>query len=45
MEQDWEKATLKPAVAVKNSNATKTRHFKRGPFFERRNDTLKQFVW
>ena len=47
MEHDWKKATLKPAVAVKNRDATNlTRHFKGGsvPFFGRRNDTLKQFV-
>ena len=31
MEHDWKKATLKPAVAVKNSDATNlTRHFKGG---------------
>ena len=31
VEHDWEKATLKPAVAVKNSGATNlTRHFKGG---------------
>ena len=30
MEHDWKKATLKPAVAAKNSDATNlTRHFKR----------------
>ena len=28
MEHDWKKATLKPAVAVKNTDATNlTRHF------------------
>ena len=32
MEHDWKKATLKPAVAVKNSDATNlTRHLKGGP--------------
>ena len=32
MEHDWKKATLKPAVAVKNSDVTNlTRHFKGGP--------------
>ena len=31
MEHDWKKATLKPAVAVKNRDATNlTRHFKGG---------------
>ena len=31
MEHDWKKATLKPAVAAKNSDATNlTRHFKGG---------------
>ena len=31
MQNDWKKATLKPAVAVKNSNETNlTRHFKGG---------------
>ena len=31
MEHDWKKATLKPAVAAKNSDATNlTRHFKWG---------------
>ena len=31
MGHDWKKATLKPAVAVKNSDATNlTRHFKGG---------------
>ena len=33
MEHDWEKATLKPAVAAKNSDATNlTRHFKGGSY-------------
>ena len=31
MEHDWKKATLKPAVAAQNSDATNlTRHFKGG---------------
>ena len=31
MEHDWKKATVKPAVAAKISDATNlTRHFKRG---------------
>ena len=31
MELDWKKATLKPAVAAKSSDATNlTRHFKAG---------------
>ena len=31
MEHDWKKATLKPAVAAKKSDATNlTRHFKGG---------------
>ena len=31
MEHDWKKATLKPAVDAKNSDATNlTRHFKGG---------------
>ena len=31
MEHDWKKATLKPAVVAKNSDATNlTRHFKGG---------------
>ena len=46
MEHDWKKATLKPAVATKYSDATNlTRHFKGVTFFGRRYDTLKQFVW
>ena len=48
MEHDWKKATLKTAVAAKNSNATNlTRHFNGGgvTLFGRRYDTLKQFVW
>ena len=33
MEHDWKKATLKPAVAAKNSDATNlTRHFKGGSY-------------
>ena len=46
MEHDWKKATLKPAVAAKNSDATNLmRHFKGGVIlFGRRYDTLKQFV-
>ena len=46
MEHDWKKATLKPAVAAKNSDTTNlTRHFKGGStLFGRRYDTLKQFV-
>ena len=43
MEHDRNKATLKPAVAVKNSDAINlTRHFKGSPLL---NGTLKQFVW
>ena len=43
MKHDWKKATLKPAVAAKNSDATKLkRHFKGGiTFFGGRYDTLK----
>ena len=50
MEHDWKKATLKPAVAAKNSDATNlTRHLKGGggfTLFGRRYmyDSLKQFV-
>ena len=33
MEHDWKQATLKPAVAAKNSDATNlTRHFKGGSY-------------
>ena len=33
MKHDWKKATLKPDVAAKNSDATNlTRHFKRGSY-------------
>ena len=33
MEHDWKKATLKPAVAAKNSDATNlTHHFKGGSY-------------
>ena len=47
MEHDWKKATLKPAVATKDSDATNlTRHFKGGVIlFGRRYDTVKQSVW
>ena len=39
MEHDWKKATLKPAVAAKNSDATNlTRHLKGG-------HTLWKVVW
>ena len=39
MEHDWKKATLKPAVAPKNSDATNlTRHFKGG-------HTLWEALW
>ena len=47
MEHNWKKATLKPAVVARNSDATiLTHHLKRGvTFFGRRYDTFKQFVW
>ena len=43
MEDDWKKASHKPAVAAKSSDATNlTRHFKGGvTFFGRRYGTLK----
>ena len=42
MEHDWEKATLKPAVAAKNSDGTNlTRHFKGGGG----GHTLWEAVW